>query len=286
EEGANVRERQSIVKLPDLNFMKVDARIHESKISRIDIGQPVEIEVDALPGVIYNGVLDSVSSVPVPGSWPNTDLKEYESVIRITDDVEKVRELRPGMNAELRIIVQQRAEDALQVPVQGVMSMMGKHFTYVLTPDGGERRELVIGDSNDEFMEVKDGVKVGEKVIMNPRTHFADEIAELEDRLVQEAEADNKKKPVKAVKKSAKGTGRGKGKSAAGKQGGGPAAGGGRPGGGSFDPASIFTRMDKNGDGKITSDEDTSGRMMASDKDGDGSVSKEEFMEAMKRFMK
>jgi HlyD family secretion protein len=284
EEGASVRERQAIVKLPDLNFMKVDARIHESKISRIRTGLPVEIEVDALPGVIYNGVLESVSSVPVPGSWPNTDLKEYESVIRITDDVEKVRELRPGMNAELRIVVQQRSEDVLQVPVQGVMTMMGKSFAYVLTPDGGERRELKIGDSNDEFMEVKDGVKEGEKIIMNPRTHFADEIAELEDRLVQESEANNKKKPVKGRTDKA-GAGKNwkaKGKADGGGKGGAKAGGG----GGGFDPAAIFTRMDKNGDGKITADEDTSGRIMANDGDGDGGVTKEEFMEAMKKWTK
>ena len=300
EEGASVRERQSIIKLPDLSFMKVDARIHESKISRIETGLPVEIEIDALPGILYHGVLESVSSVPVPGSWPNTDLKEYEAVIRITDEDKMVRELRPGMNAELRIIVQQRSEDVLQIPVQAAMNMMGKYFVYVLEPSGGVRRELKIGDSNDEFMEVLDGVKEGEKVILNPRTHFSDEISELEDKLTQEAEANNKKKPVAGGKGGKSGGGKwkanGGGKGRGGKAGGGRpgAGGGGRPatagggggGGGGFDPAKIFERVDKNADGKITADEDTSGRMMASDADGDGSVSMEEFKEAMKKYQR
>lgn len=292
EEGANVRERQSIIKLPDLTFMKVDARIHESKISRIETGLPVEIEIDALPGVMYHGVLESVSSVPVPGSWPNTDLKEYEAVIRITDDVKMVRELRPGMNAELRIIVQQRSKDVLQIPVQSVMNLQGRNFTYILGPKGGERRELKIGDSNDEFMEVLDGVKEGEKVILNPRTHFADEISELEDRLTQEAEAENKKKPVTRVGGSKAGGGKqwkagGGGKKSNRKSGAQKTAGGGGAAGGAgggFDPAMIFKRVDKNGDGKITAEEDTSGRMMASDADGDGGVSMEEFMNAMKKY--
>ncbi len=298
EEGANVRERQSIIKLPDLSFMKVDARIHESKISRIETGLPVEIEIDALPGIVYHGVLETVSSVPVPGSWPNTDLKEYEAVIRITDEEKMVRELRPGMNAELRIIVQQRSEDVLQIPVQAAMNMMGKYFAYILEPTGGVRRELTIGDSNDEFMEVLDGVKEGEKVILNPRTHFSDEISELEDKLTQEAEARNKKKPGAGVKNGGAGkwkAGGGKAKASGGKakaSGGRPgASGGGRPsgaggGGGGFDPAKIFERVDKNADGKITADEDTSGRMMASDADGDGSVSLDEFKEAMKKYQR
>ena len=306
EEGASVRERQRIIKLPDLNFMKVDARIHESKISRVEAGLPVEIEVDALPGVLYHGVLESVSSVPVPGSWPNTDLKEYESVIRITDEVEKVRELRPGMTAELRIVVQQRAEDTLQIPIQSVLNVLQSYYTYVLTPDGGQRRELKIGDSNDEFMEVIDGVKEGEKVIMNPRTHFADELSELEDRLMQEAEKEGKKAAV-GRRGGAKGKAGGKGKSGGGRPGGGkggggrpsgaaggggaPAgaggggAGGGGAGGGGFNPSAWFDRADANGDGKITADEDSSGRIMQGDADGNGEVSKEEFTQAIQKVM-
>ena len=205
EEGANVRERQRIVKLPDLTSMKADARIHESKISRIEPGLQVEIEVDALPNVLYHGVLESVSSVPVPGSWPNTDLKEYESVIRITDDVKKVRELRPGMNAELRIVVQERDEDVLQAPVQSIINVMGTTFAYVLTPSGPEKRDVKVGDSNDEFMEIIEGLTEGEDVIMNPRTHFADEIAEIEAKLLRDAE-ENGPRPGKGKARGAKGS--------------------------------------------------------------------------------
>ena len=57
EEGATVRERQAIINLPDLDQMKIDARIHESLISRIMIGQPVEISIDAVNGVMYHGIL-------------------------------------------------------------------------------------------------------------------------------------------------------------------------------------------------------------------------------------
>ncbi len=209
------------------------------------------------------------------------------------------------MTAELRIIVQQRAEDVLQIPVQSVLSLGGQYFTYALTPEGGERRALKVGDSNDEFMEVLDGVREGEKVIMNPRTHFADEIAELEDNIMQDAEAEAKKNPVKRPDvaaptgpgKSRKGdwkakAGGGKGRPGGAGKGQPGGAGKGRPGGagksaggGGFDPATIFARMDKNGDGKITADEDTSGRMMAGDADGDGGVTMEEFSNAMKRMM-
>lgn len=180
EAGATVRERQTIINLPDLTQMKVDARIHESKISQVRTGLDVIVRVDAVPNEIYHGVIDSVSSVPVSGSWPNTDLKEYEAIVRIIDSLEKVQKLKPGLTASIEIIVQERDEPVLQIPVQSVVTVGEKDFAYVLTADGPQRRELHIGASNDTAMEVLDGVREGERVIMNPRSSFADEIAELE----------------------------------------------------------------------------------------------------------
>jgi HlyD family secretion protein len=313
EEGVSVRERQAIIKLPDLAHMKVDARIHESKISRIREGLKVEINIDSLPGEPYHGVLDMVSSVPVPGSWPNTDLKEYEASIRLTDPEERVRKLKPGMSAEVKIIVEQRNEDVLQIPVQSVVTVGPKYFLFAIGANGPERREIVLGDTNDSMMEIIDGLAEGDKVILNPRTHFGDELNELEQQLAADAEADGEKPGMgrsdefgerpgmgggkgKSGGKGRSGGGKGKGQGAKArdKQRGPNQAGGNRPGGeaaargggqgrqGGFDPAAIFKRIDKNGDGKITSDEsDLQGKFAERDLNGDGAVDQEEWKKAM-----
>ena len=308
EEGASVRERQAIINLPDLDSMKIDARIHESKISRVMVGQPVEIEIDALPGDPYRGRLQSVSSVPMPGSWPNTDLKEYQAVVEINDSTEKVRKLKPGMTAQVRIIVEDRKEDVLQVPVQSVVSFSGKYFSFVAAPTGVERREIKVGDANDEYMEILDGISDGEKVIMSPRTHFSKELSELESRLSSEMEANRPKidtpdrsRRGEAVADAAGGPGEGgprgegggsgqKGSSQRGKGGpgggasGGPGSGGG-PGAGGFDPKAIFERQDANKDGVLTKDEVTRPESFdRMDADADGKVTMEEMTEAFKQF--
>lgn len=305
EEGATVRERQAIIKLPDLSHMKVDARIHESKISRMREGLKVEINIDALPGEPYNGILDMVSSVPVPGSWPNTDLKEYEASIRLTDSEDRVRKLKPGMTAEITIIVQQRNEDVLQVPVQSVVTVGPKYYIYVVAPEP-ERREVVIGDTNDSMMEILEGITAGEDVILNPRTHFVEELAELEQRLSADAEkasgnGDGKaggRAGGKGKNKGGKGKAKGQGKSPAtgrpantgqAQAGGAPAGGapaGGAPrgqygGGGMPSPSVIFEKIDKNGDGKITSDEsDMQGKFAERDLNGDGAIDLSELTKA------
>ncbi len=298
EEGATVRERQAIINLPDLDQMKIDARIHESRISRIMLGQPVEISIDALPTITYHGVLETVSSVPLPGNWPNTDLKEYEAGIKITDSPDIVRQLKPGMTAEIRIIVDDRKEDVLQIPVQSVLSMADKFFTYVVKGKDVERRELKVGDANDEYMEILDGVAEGEKVIMNPRTHFSREINELEQKLEGEKEDNRERVSVPEFASRPAGPGGG-GPGAGGPAGGGQrrpgaegsgagqpgeraAGGGGGPGGGGPpDPSAIFTRLDTNGDGSITKDEsDMRGNFDKNDADGDGKITLEELKAA------
>ncbi len=54
------------------------------------------------------------------------------------------------------------------------------------TEDGAERRSLTVGKSNDAFTEIMDGVAAGENVILNPRTHFSNEINQLEQDLTKE----------------------------------------------------------------------------------------------------
>ena len=179
EVGVSVRERQPIIKLPDLSQMKVDARIHESKISRVRPGLPVIIRVDAYPNNTLIGVVDHVSSVPVSGRFPNYDLKQYESIIRIESQDDPDIKLKPGLTASLEIIVEERS-NVLQTPVQSVITVGRESMAYVMTPTGPERRSLLIGKSNDQFVEVLDGVQAGEQVVMNPRSHFAEEISRLQ----------------------------------------------------------------------------------------------------------
>lgn len=262
EEGATVRERQAIIKLPDMTQMKVEAGIHESRISLVRTGLPVQIRIDAYATEIFRGVVDTVSSVPTPGRWPNYDLKEYPTTIRLTESQEKISRLKPGLTAQIEILVKQR-RDVLQVPVQSVVTVGERRIAFALGDNGPERRDLEIGESSDTAVEIIDGLAEGEEVVMNPRTHFADQIQELEE----EAKAAQKELTSKSVpqnttvQKPAASPSPAKGKS-------------GR------NPAAGFKAMDKNGDGKLAEDE-LPERMKASfskvDADGDGSISQSEF---------
>ena len=188
EKGATVYPRQDLVKLPDLSRIKVDTNIHESQISQVSTGLPAVARVDAYPNQEFRGTVTAVSSVPVEGSWLRSDLKEYEATVELDPLGPNDPKLKPGLTCEVEILVEQRS-DVLHAPVQSVVSVGGKRFAFALTPTGAVRREVETGVANDTDVEILAGLEQGEQVVMNPRTHFAEQLDALEKKLGAEANA-------------------------------------------------------------------------------------------------
>ncbi len=190
EEGASVYERQKIITLPDLSRLQVSASIHESNIRNIRVGLPVLIRVDAFPDTIYHGVIDMVSSIPSADSGGNREIKYYEAIIKLVENDNGFNDqLKPGLTASLEFIIEQREEPVLQIPVESVISVGTRQFVYVVQADGRpEQRLLTTGDSNATAVEVLDGIKEGEAVVLNPRSYFTDEVIELENQYGQTLE--------------------------------------------------------------------------------------------------
>jgi HlyD family secretion protein len=100
EVGATVRERQLLLRIPDLSSLQVRVRVNESRISRVRVGQSARILCDALPQRPLQGRVVQVNDVPEPTSWASGDVKEYAAVVSIEGPVES---LRIGMTALVEI---------------------------------------------------------------------------------------------------------------------------------------------------------------------------------------
>jgi len=163
EEGALVRERQVIVRLPDPKRMQVKAKVNESKISLAREGQAATIRLDAFPGVELTGVVEKVNEYPAASSWWAANVKEYDTIVRIVDSPVM---LRPGLNAEVNIRVDHQA-DVLQVPVQTVIEHGGTYYCAMRNGSKWEGREIKVGATNDKFVLIREGLEVGDLVAMN-----------------------------------------------------------------------------------------------------------------------
>lgn len=168
--GGLVRERQVIVKLPDVAKMQVKAKVGEARVDRVKPGMSAVVITEALRDVELTGTVARVSAYASGENWFNPNVKEYDAVI-VVDNPPAT--LKPGMSAQVKIRVETLA-DALQVPVQTVVERDDKHYCIVKERNGKlAPRELLIGSTNEKFIVAKDGVGPDDEIVMNPRAHLA-----------------------------------------------------------------------------------------------------------------
>jgi multidrug resistance efflux pump len=145
------------------NFREQEERVTSS-------GEPVLIHVHAFPEKVLHGHVKSVGSIPSEREWWLTDSKLYPTTVALDESLDG---LRLGMNADLTILGDDPLEHVLAVPVEALTGMVKRgepSQCFVLTPVGPQERAVVVGQSNDTMVEIRDGLQEGEEVVLNPGT--------------------------------------------------------------------------------------------------------------------
>lgn len=166
EEGAIIREGQTVIRLPDVTQMQVKATVNESRINHVRPGAIAKIELDSAPGTFYDGYVESVDAFPMAGRW-SSSTKEYGAIVKITSPTEN---LRPGLRAKVTVIVS-REPDVLQVPVQSIVERGGVNYCLVSSNDKLSARPVEIGPNNDKFVVVHSGLEENEQVALDGKQY-------------------------------------------------------------------------------------------------------------------
>nr|VFK67474.1 MAG: HlyD family secretion protein [Candidatus Kentron sp. UNK]VFK72894.1 MAG: HlyD family secretion protein [Candidatus Kentron sp. UNK] len=162
-EGATVRERQTLFRLPDVTNMIAAIKVHESAYERVAKGQKAVIIADAFPDRVFSGEVTFISPLPDSRQWHrNPDLKLYSAQVRIDGDTQA---LRPGMSCSVEIEIS-TLEDVIYVPIQAVFRESGMTFCYVLTENGVVGKVVTTGLHNDRFIHIRSGLEEGERVLL------------------------------------------------------------------------------------------------------------------------
>jgi len=165
EEGATVRNRQELIKLPDVSRMKVTVKVHESYVNMITPGLPAYVILDSMPDQRFAGIVAKVALLPdSQARWGNPNLKVYNTEIHITDDLPDVK---PGVSAKAEIIIT-NISDTLSVPIQAVTTARGRQVVYVPNGDEPEPRPIEAGMYNTKYIQILSGLKEGERVLLAP----------------------------------------------------------------------------------------------------------------------
>jgi HlyD family secretion protein len=163
EEGMTVRQRQTLFYLPDLTEMEVQVALNESIVPRVRPGQVAQVWLEAIPDLVLDGRVESVGQLPARPSR-DEDFHYFLSVVKL-DRI--TPELRPGMSARIDIALAPR-KNVLAIPHEAVKSDGGRKLCFVAHNDSIELRYIKLGKETTTMVEVTDGLKEGELVVLNP----------------------------------------------------------------------------------------------------------------------
>jgi len=151
----------------DLSYLKMDMNVDELDISKVKVGQTVEITADALIGQKFTGTVDKVS---INGTTTN-GVTTYPVTITIRD----FGNLLPGMNVSAKILGE-TAKDVLCIPLDAVSrgnvilvpgaGAMNADNTGVTDPSKVEEKDISLGRNDEEYIEVTDGLSSGDIVLV------------------------------------------------------------------------------------------------------------------------
>lgn len=142
--------------ISDLSSMWLVAKVPETEIGAIRLGQRVEVQVPAFPGERFSAKISYIG--------PSVDPATHRVVVR--SDIENPgRRLKPEMFANFRIVTGEEAA-APSVPVSALVRDLDRTEVWVDQGDGKfERRVVEIGLQQDGRAQIRTGLQPGEKVV-------------------------------------------------------------------------------------------------------------------------
>ncbi len=190
-EGVSVVRDQVLLIMPDLEMMQVTVGVHEDIIDTVKTGQKAIIR---LPDLTLESAVSEVATIARPlGAWSG-DIVKYDTTIKLPSGVG----LKPGMSAEVEIILSEY-KDKLTVPVSSVLEIEDQHFCWVQAPNGPEKRAVIVGESNDVFVIVQQGVQEGEEVLLNPLADVDDAGQQESSNTVANTSGDKPTYPITGI---------------------------------------------------------------------------------------
>ena len=130
--------------------------IPEREYRRIDPGQTVAIEIDALQGITFDASVARVSPIVDPATGT------FKITIEVSDET---RRLKPGMFGRISIVYDSR-KMALQIPRSAVLEEAGETTVFVIADDVAEKRTIRTGYTDAGNIEVLDGLADSDQVVI------------------------------------------------------------------------------------------------------------------------
>jgi RND family efflux transporter MFP subunit len=158
---------KSLMTVSDLSTLIVKADLNQIDVAKVKMGQKVTVTLDALPGKSYQAAITKIAPASITPKDKQVDVFPVEATLEKADAL-----IKPGMTADVRIHIEKR-EHVITLPIEAVVKEKGKQLvTKVVPAEKGKQKpeqvEVHVGARNDREVEIVDGIKEGDQVMIKP----------------------------------------------------------------------------------------------------------------------
>jgi HlyD family secretion protein len=167
--GAATNSKGAVVTMADMSSLQVEADVSESNITRVSVGQPCEITLDAYPDKRYAGTVHKIV--------PTADRAKATVLTKVAFQ-ERDERVLPEMSAKVNFLTQEmdsasgRAQK-LTVPAGALLERNGKWLAFEVRDGVLQEIEVKIGSTSPSRIEILEGLVAGSRVVLNPAAAFS-----------------------------------------------------------------------------------------------------------------
>jgi len=143
-------------------------------VQKIKPGLPAYVTIDSLPDQQFRGVVRKVAVLPDSTSrYYNPNLKVYATEILVEDELPG--DIKPGISARAEVIITNLSQ-VLTVPIQAVTTLKGRQVCFIDNGSASAPMPVEVGMYNDRLIEIKSGLKEGDRVLLSALVSSTDNI--------------------------------------------------------------------------------------------------------------
>ncbi len=167
--GAAANAKAAVVSIADLGSLQVEADVSESNLEKVTVGQPCEIQLDALPEARFRGFVHMVV--------PTADRSKATVLVKVRFEKLDPRIL-PEMSAKVaflqRPVAPGEEKPKTAVNPAAVVERGGRKVVYLVKGNRVVETPVTVGAKIGEMLEITSGVKPGDKIALKPLDKLKD----------------------------------------------------------------------------------------------------------------
>jgi RND family efflux transporter MFP subunit len=162
--GVNITPANSSFIIVDPASVYFKAEIDEDDLSRVRIGQPATVEIDAFPDDSFDSEITQIAFTPIIGQSSTV----YKIDFKLPVDNQDLR-FRLGMSGDVKIILKQE-DNVLVVPIDALNQEDDNYYLWVKTNNSNlEKKEVTIGIETDEEVQIIQGINPDDQIIIKKK---------------------------------------------------------------------------------------------------------------------